>query len=271
MKAIVTGGVKRIGGAPIVKRSAPLDSLDVLVFLIPCLQFIHIKLIGVLDGSDLLFLVAFLYLGFRGEIRIGTPIARIFMVLCSLWLASQIVTDVVRHSAFVDYARGWSDIGMTLVNVAVLCTLMYGRWRRIVLFGWGMVAGGLLAYIPLRNAPEAGAPWKDIFSNPVTMAVFLIASRKDCRGHWPITLSALIGIVNFVLGSRGQGGFCLGRSPIPSVGSLSAKEVRRTLQVEGSNGCVHCGFAPRRSTWYFLGLRICGPNRSSGRGCKGEI
>ncbi len=131
------------------------------------------------------------------------------MVLCSLWLASQIVTDVVRHSAFVDYARGWSDIGMTLVNVAVLCTLMYGRWRRIVLFGWGMVAGGLLAYIPLRNAPEAGAPWKDIFSNPVTMAVFLIASRKDCRGHWPITLSALIGIVNFVLGSRGQGGFCL--------------------------------------------------------------
>ena len=194
----------------IQKRSEGISPLDVVVFLIPCLQFIRIKLIGALNGSDLLFVAAFLYLGFRGEIRIGTPIAKRFMVLCSLWLVSQIVTDIVRHSAFVDYARGWSDIGMTLLNFAVLCTLMYGRWRRIVLFGWGMVAGGLLSYIPLRDSP-APPPvrGKYIFSSPVTLAVFLIASRKDCRGHWPITLSALIGIVNLGLGSRSEGGFCL--------------------------------------------------------------
>ena len=192
------------------KRSKGTSALDIVLFLIPCLQFIQMKLIGVLSGSDLLFIAVFLYLGFRGEIRIGTPIAKRFMVLCSLWLVSQIVTDVVRHSAFVDYARGWSDIGMTLVNFAVLCTLLYGRWRRIVLYGWGMVAGGLLDYITVRNDPTfAEYPWKFIFSYPVTMAVFLIASRKDCRGHWPIILSALIGIVNLGLGFRSEGGFCL--------------------------------------------------------------
>src|ERR1700722_1693697 len=191
------------------KRSEDTSGVDIVVFLIPFLQFIRIKLIGVLNGSDLLFIAVFLYLGFRGEIRIGTPIAKRFMVLCSLWLLSQIVTDIVRHSAFVDYARGWSDIGMTLINFSVFCTLVYGRRRRIFLFGWGMVLGGLLSYFTLFDAAAAHDPWKIIFSYPVTMAVFLVASRQDCRGHWPITLSALIGIVNLGLGSRGEGGFCL--------------------------------------------------------------
>ncbi len=192
------------------KRSEGISALDVVVFLIPCLQFIRINLVGILNGSDLLFIAVFIYLVFRSEIRIGTPIAKRFMVLCSLWLVSQIVTDVVRHSAFVDYARGWSDIGMTLVNFAVLSTLLYGRWRRIALYGWGMVAGSLLDYFAVRNEPIfAEFPWKFIFSYPVTLAVFLIASRKDCRGHWPITLSALIGVVNFALGYRSEGGFCL--------------------------------------------------------------
>jgi hypothetical protein len=191
------------------QRPEGTSRLDVLVFIIPCLQFIHIRLIGDLNGSDILFVVVFLYLGVRGQIRIGTPIAKRFMVLCSLWLASQIVTDIVRHSAFVDYARGWSNIGMTLVNFSVVCTLLWGRPRRIVLYGWGMVAGGLLTYFPLRDAPEAGDPWKYIFSYPVTLAVFLIASRKDCRGLWPIILGALIGLVNVGLGFRSEGGFCL--------------------------------------------------------------
>jgi hypothetical protein len=198
------------GTTAVRSRASHLDAYDVLTFMIPCLMFVRINAVGVLNGSDLVLLFAFIYLAFRGELRVSSPTAKRFVLLGSLWLASQIVTDIVRRSAFVDYARGWSNIGLTLVNFAVICTLVYGRWRRIVLYGWGIVAGSLLSYFTLReDSAAASDPWKVIFSFPVTLAVFLIASRKDFRGHWPITLSALIGIVNLGLGYRSEGGFCL--------------------------------------------------------------
>ena len=49
------------------------DQVSVLVFLIPCLQFVQVKAIGVLSGSDLLILAVFFYFANRGKIRIATP------------------------------------------------------------------------------------------------------------------------------------------------------------------------------------------------------
>jgi len=207
-----SGMAQPVGQSMTVERSraSHLNGYDVLTFMIPCLMFLKINAVGVLIGSDLMLLFTFIYLALRGKLRVSSPMAKRFVVLCSLWLVSQIVTDIVRGSAFVDYVRGWSNIGLTLINFAVIYTLVYGRWRRIVLYGWGAVAGGLLSYFTVRSDPAfSGYPWKFIFSYPVTLAIFLIASRKECRGHWPITLSVLIGIVNLGLGSRGEGGFCL--------------------------------------------------------------
>jgi hypothetical protein len=191
------------------RRARRYDNADILVFFIPCLQFIHLKVIGVLEGSDLLMLAAFLYLAFRGKIRIATPSGKRFLVLCSLWLVSQIVTDVVRHSAFADYARGWSMIGLTLIGFVVLYTLLYERPRRLVIYGWGLVAGSLLELLISPNDYERGSPWKFGYSFPVSLALFLLVSSEKCRGHWPITLGALMGVINICLGARSQGEFCL--------------------------------------------------------------
>jgi hypothetical protein len=40
------------------------------------------------------------------------------------------------------------------------------------------------------------------------LCAFLIASRKECRGWWPVILSCAIGAINFVLGARSVGGTC---------------------------------------------------------------
>jgi hypothetical protein len=191
-------------------RASHLEAYDVLTFMIPCLMFLRINAVGVLNGSDLMLLFAFIYLAFRGKLRVSSPRAKRFVFLGLLWLVSQIVTDIVRHSMFVDYARGWSNIGLTLVNFVALYTLLYGRWRRIVLYGWGMVVGSTLTFIFVRDDAAASYPWKFGLAYPVTLAVFLIASRKDLRGHWPITLCALMGIVNLGLDFRSEGGFCIG-------------------------------------------------------------
>src|SRR5579863_296948 len=95
------------------QRKVPLTGVDWLVFLIPCGQFFRFNLVGVLSASDLLLLGAFIYFALSGKMKIVSPLARKFLIFASLYLSSQIVTDIVRHTEFIDYVRGWSNIGLT--------------------------------------------------------------------------------------------------------------------------------------------------------------
>ena len=223
----LTPQAKTPGAKPACKRQNSLEAVDVLIFLIPCLQFVRIKLIGVLDGSDLMMMIAFLVLACRGKLRIATPAGKWTLAFCGLWLASQCVTDIVRHSAFTDLVRGWSNIGLTLVSLATLWTLTYERPRRLVLYGWGMVVGGILWFF--INPPEdlLGAPgdaWKFVFAFIVSLAVFLVASRKEIRGLWPIAFAVAMGIINMVLGARSMGGICLAAALYLFVTRLSRRK-----------------------------------------------
>jgi O-antigen ligase len=67
----------------------------------------------------------------------------------------------------------------------------------------------------LINPPEdlEGADlaiaWKFVFAYSVSLAVFLLAGRKECRGRWRIALAVLMGLISMALGSRNIGGECL--------------------------------------------------------------
>lgn len=200
---------KRFDVTPIRRRAGKYDNADILVFFIPCLQFIHINVVGVLEGSDVLMLAAFLYLVFDGKIKIVRPAGKRFLVLGSLWLASQIVTDIVRKSAFGDYARGWSMIGLTVTGFVVLYMLLYGRPRRLLIYGWGLVTGSVLSFFISPNDYAQGSPWKFGIAFPVNLALFLLISSEKCRGHWPIALSALMGVIDIFMGTRSLGEICL--------------------------------------------------------------
>lgn len=205
----VSAQAKSIAAKPAQRRLKRVAPVDILVFLIPCVQFVHVNLIGVLSGSDLMLLATFLYLAFRKKLRLATPTSKAFVIFGSLWLVSQCVTDMVRHTAFADLARGWSMIGLTLSGFVVLYTLMYGQPRRLVLYGWGLVAGNVLAFFISPSDYALGYPWKFGLAAPVTLAVLLFASREKCRAPWKMALCVAIGIVNMILGSRGLGGVCL--------------------------------------------------------------
>lgn len=208
------------------KRSNSSDSVDTLVLLIPSLQFIQLKVVGVLNGSDLLLLGTFIYLVFRGEIRIENPVSKRFLMLGSLWLASQCVTDIVRHTAFADLARGWSNIGLTLVNFAVLWTLLYRRPRRLMLYGWGIVVGTLLSFSISPSDNIADEPWKFGISYAVNLSVMLLASRETRRSLWPIAAIAVLGMINIYLGTRNEGGVCLVVAVYLLVTNFSRRQTR---------------------------------------------
>ncbi len=56
----VSAQAKSIAAKPAQRRLKRVAPVDILVFLIPCVQFVHVNLIGVLSGSDLFPLAAFL-------------------------------------------------------------------------------------------------------------------------------------------------------------------------------------------------------------------
>jgi hypothetical protein len=194
-----------------VARTADGESrlVDALVFVLPLLQFVQVKLVGTLLASDVLFVAVFICLVLRHNIRLSSPLARTFVTLCSLWFASQCLTDVMRNSAFADFARGWSKILLTLVNFSVLHAFLYGRSRRILLYGWGLVVGSVLLYFINPYFLAIDHPWKNGMALPTTMAVFLAASHPKCRGVWPALFGVAIGIANILGDARSRGGVCL--------------------------------------------------------------
>jgi hypothetical protein len=72
-----------------------------------------------------------------------------------------------------------------------------------------MVLGGFLSFWIIPDEGTAAAPWKFGIARPLSLAVILLASRKECRGLWPIIFSSAIGILNIAMGSRSTGGVCL--------------------------------------------------------------
>ena len=214
------------------KRSGVQGLVDILIFLVPCLRFVQVQLVGRLSGSDILILVIFLYLAVRLQIRITTRAGKWLLSLCTLWLISQCVTDVVRRSAFHDYARGWSGIGITIACLAVFFTLLYGSPRRIVIFGWGLVLGGFLSFLIAPDVGMVAAPWKFGIARPISLAVFLLVSRKEWRGRWPIIVGSAIGLLNIAMGSRAVGGICLAAA----LYLLVTRSMRRRIQINRKIG-----------------------------------
>ena len=193
------------------RRNLPdkVDAAGILVFLIPFFQWAQIRIIGVLTGSDALFLLSFFFLASRFKLRAPTALAKRFIILCLFWLLSQIATDLIRHTPLPNLARTWSSISVTLAAFMVLFTLLYGRPRRIVIYGWGSVFGSIVAFFASPNIFAADDPWKFGLAMPVTLGVVLLASRKEFRGNLSVQLLLIIGIINMFLGARSMGGVCL--------------------------------------------------------------
>ena len=123
-----------------------VTAYDVLSFLIPLLIAFEVKIIGRLFVPEVLLLVALPLLLAARERRRFHRAACAIIVLGLVWFWSQVITDIVRLSAFGDYTRGWTRIGFTLINFAALYLLIGESRRRLVIFVMGLSLGLLLQY-----------------------------------------------------------------------------------------------------------------------------
>ncbi len=152
--------------------------VDILAFVMGFAQIVDINLIGRLFCSEAVAAVIAIYYVFSSK-TLWDPLPRRLLMLCTLWLISAIITDLVRQSQFDDLARGWSRIVVFYVDFAALYCL--GRTHRGALL-WNVVGLGLAFIVEARWWPSAIQivdPWKFGYSQGLTPIVALIAGSKS--------------------------------------------------------------------------------------------
>ena len=184
-----------------------ISALDVWAFLLPATSFLQITVIGRLMVSEILALALLPWL-LRSTDRLRAP--RWLLVLWGAWFVSQVVTDLVVHSAFSDLARGWAAIAFTLVNLLAILTLA-ATPRRARIFAVGLAAGGIAGYFFAPSVYAASDPWKWAFAIPIGFVLAAVLSTGGAsRWPWlPIVVFALFGVINAFLLFRALSGVSL--------------------------------------------------------------
>lgn len=189
-----------------------LNVYDLAAFVIPFTQFLEIKLVGNLYAPEvLLALMLPVLLVARGKLLRERAVV-VFIVLGVLWLANQIIADMVRQSSFQDYVRGWALIVFTLVDFSALYLLLVGRRRRILLYAIGLVAGAVVNYFVNRSLFAQFYPWKFGYGDAVTLAFVLFATIVQMQIRGKPLLPALVvfvaGLINLFMDYRALSGIC---------------------------------------------------------------
>jgi hypothetical protein len=174
-------------------------------------MFIEVKLVGRLFLPEVILLGLFPFLLLKRRRILCAELPKTLIVLGLLWLASQIVTDIIRSTPFEDFSRGWSNIGFFLIEFLTIYLLINKSERRLILFAIGMVIGQFLQYLITPNIFAAGGEfWKFGIGYAVTLLLVLGTQLRLVRRWNYLTEATLFAaaILNFLMGTRSLGGIC---------------------------------------------------------------
>ncbi|MBO6783464.1 MAG: hypothetical protein JJ899_09380 [Alphaproteobacteria bacterium] len=218
--------------------------LAAIAFFTPTVVFLEFNLVGRIFAPELILigLLPFMLLT-RGRM-LAAPLPRFFLILAGLWLASQILTDLIRDSDFRDYSRGWSKIIFTSMNFCTLYMLLYGSRQRIVLFALGIAIGGYLTFMFNPSDFAARQPWKFGLGVSTILLVVVLSQWKPVFKIWflPALMIGSVGVYSMVVGSRS----------LAAITILAALYVL-VQQILGRRNVAPKGFSPVRTFLFFVG------------------
>lgn len=181
-----------------------------LACFLPCLMFYEIDLGGRLFLSEILLIALLPFLvAIRGRL-VAETLPRQLLMLGTLWLIAQIVTDHIRGTPFADWSRGWAKIALIQVNFVSIYLLLNGSRFRYLAFAVGIALGQVLSYLYNPNLFAFDYPWKFGYGTAVTLLVILLASGVRMVGRgFSASAMLMMGAVNFYQGFRSLGLVCL--------------------------------------------------------------
>ncbi|MCR5879506.1 hypothetical protein [Phenylobacterium sp. J367] len=192
-----------------------IRSDSIILLIAGLLSAVQIRAIGTLFGTDLLLTLAFPIVLWKRFGSIDWRHLAPLLLLMVLWLGGQIVSDLVRDTPFVDYARGWARIALMFTGLVTVALISRMRIVPIMAFSVGLAISGVIAATLFPNAYQQGQPWKFGFALPVALLTTALASSVSLRGpagaavrYSPLALGAL----NLFLNYRSMFALLLGTS-----------------------------------------------------------
>lgn len=142
-----------------------------LAFAIPVLIAVEVPGIGTIYLAELCLIGLLpVLVVMRGRMLQSKALAFILM-MGLIYFGAQVVTDIVRETPFVDYARGWSRI-LFLLFAFVSTYLLIGNDRaRLLCYAGGLVVGSTLFL--LINNPLSDIGWKFGFAGSTTTLMLI--------------------------------------------------------------------------------------------------
>jgi O-antigen ligase len=150
--------------------------IDLLVVLLGVGCSFNLHLVGefpITEAALIILLPVLIPFGGRKLLRPG--LRPIFMLML-LWLVAQIVTDIYRGSASVDWMRGDANIVFFGVDFACVAILLGKIERRKILFATAFAIGSLLSARYQPTDIVLVDPWKFGYSTGITMLVLLVCN-----------------------------------------------------------------------------------------------
>lgn len=118
---------------------------DYLALFLPMIQPLQLNIIGRLYIEEIFLLLLFpLLFSNRGK-SLFTQWSRRILFLILLWLAGQILTDIIRSTPFTDWSRGWSNIIFFMIDYCSFYMLLSNNRKRLLLYATGWAIGLYLA------------------------------------------------------------------------------------------------------------------------------
>lgn len=195
------------------EASASRDLLTIMVALaLPMTRLQEVEVIGVLFLHDLLAPVVLLVLLMRRESWVLLKPLKPFLILLGIWLASQVATDLYRGSAFVDYSRGWSRIGLLAINTLTYWLLSGGRLKilAVVVFSAGMTMILNVYFNP--SSLNENFPWKFGIGSGVALMTASLGVSYNLR-RWlgpaiPAVMILMLALISLAQDARSQFAIC---------------------------------------------------------------
>ena len=192
------------------RRSRVLDGAALLLGVI---SFWHVHIVGELYVVELLSIILFLLLWPKKNFLLFQKPVRYFLFLGSLWLLSQIVTDLYRGTPWEDLARGWAAIGMFFLLFSTVLMLVSNDVRRAYLLLFGTAIGEILQQFLQPSIYFEAEPWKFGFGSPLALLLLsFLGWRYWRKRNFPLHALLLIiafGGFSMLLNARSLGGFMI--------------------------------------------------------------
>jgi hypothetical protein len=168
---------------------------DALVFVIALISSYTVHFVGDLPVAEIILIPLVPIIWVLRKRQPVPPALRTILFLMGLWLFGQILTDLYRGSATVDWMRGDAAIVFFAFDLAGLTVLLAGNEHRKAVFLAGLGIGVLMV---ARFAPSAfaqGERWKFGYASGTITLVLLASCFFYSRRRYLLATVLFVGII----------------------------------------------------------------------------